>query len=169
MINKKAQFVHLSQFKLNPDNPRTIGKERLRSLVESIKRDPEFLGKRGIVHADGVILGGNQRYLAIKEALDDDAFRQSLSLEIGTIPAAWVQDASDWPEEKRRRFVIVDNGSWGEWDLETLRKFDDLPLADFGIHIPEILISAIPDNNKPIDEELMKDTKNECPTCGFKW
>jgi hypothetical protein len=129
--------VKITAFRLNKDNPRLIRDGKFRSLVDSIKRDPEFLEKRGIVHADGVILGGNQRYLAIKEALRDDTFRSSLSLDKGLIPASWVQDASDWPEEKRRRFVIIDNGSFGEWDFDALGNFfDDLPLKDFGINIP---------------------------------
>jgi len=132
------ETVKITAFRLNKDNPRLIRDGKFRSLVESIKRDPEFLEKRGIVHADGVILGGNQRYMAIKEALKDDAFRSSIGLEKGFIPASWVQDASDWPEEKRRRFVIVDNGSWGEWDFDLLANgFDDLQLADFGVDIPK--------------------------------
>jgi predicted Mrr-cat superfamily restriction endonuclease len=27
----------------------------------------------------------------------------------------------------------------------------------------------VPDENKPIDEAAMENTKNECPKCGFKW
>lgn len=131
------QTVKITAFRLNKDNPRLIRDGKFRSLVESIKRDPEFLEKRGIVHADGVILGGNQRYLAIKEALRDDAFRSGLGLDKGLIPASWVQDASDWPEEKRRRFVIVDNGSWGENDYDILaNKWADLPLIDLGVDLP---------------------------------
>ena len=128
--------IKLTSIRLNPDNPRLIRDGKFKKLVESIKRDPEFLEKRGIVHADGVILGGNQRYLAIKEALKDDAFRGGLPK--GEIPASWVQDASDWPEEKRRRFVILDNSSFGEMDFDILANlFSDLPLVDLGVDLPE--------------------------------
>jgi hypothetical protein len=138
MAKVSENAVKISSFHLNADNPRLIRDAKFKSLVESIKRDPEFLEKRGIVHADGVILGGNQRYMAIKEAMKDDAFRSSLGLSKGEIPAAWVQDASGWPEEKRRRFIIVDNGSWGEWNFDVLANvFDDIPLVDFGISIPK--------------------------------
>ncbi len=131
-------MVKLSSIKRNPNNPRVIRNESFRSLVESIKRDPEYLEKRGIVIADGMILGGNQRYLAIKEALKDDSFRESLGLQKGEIPASWVVDASEWPEEKRRRFIIVDNGMWGEWDFDILaNEWSDLPLIDFGVNLPE--------------------------------
>jgi len=37
-----------------------------------------------------------------------------------------------------------------------------------GLAVPEIDYE-IPDNNKEINEEEMKQTKNECPKCGFKW
>lgn len=145
--------VSISSFSLNPDNPRCIRDAAFRSLVESIKRDPEFLEKRGIVHADGVILGGNQRYSAVKEALKDDAFRKSLGLDKGMIPASWVQDASDWSEEKRRRFIIIDNGSYGEWDFDMLaNSFDDLPLKDFGVGVPK-------EWTKPKDEQDQKKEK----------
>ena len=136
--------IKLNSIRLNPDNPRLIRDGKFKKLVESIKRDPEFMEKRGIVHADGVILGGNQRYLAIKEALKDDAFRGDLPK--GEIPASWAQDASDWPEEKRRRFIILDNASFGEMDFDILANlFFDLPLVDLGVDLPE-------DWLKPVEE-----------------
>lgn len=161
--------VKLSDFILNKDNPRLIRDGKFRSLVESIKRDPEFLEKRGIVHADGVILGGNQRYLAIKEALRDDAFRSSLRLDKGLIPASWVQDASDWPEEKRRRFVIVDNASFGEFDFSLLaNEWTDLPLIDLGVDLPADWLS--PPDFQPgteADQGRLDEKKPiTCPECG---
>ena len=58
---RKSQMktIKLNSIRLNPDNPRLIRDGKFKKLVESIKRDPEFMEKRGIVHADGVILGGN--------------------------------------------------------------------------------------------------------------
>jgi len=159
---RKSQMktIKLNSIRLNPDNPRLIRDGKFKKLVESIKRDPEFLEKRGIVHADGVILGGNQRYLAIKEALKDDAFRGDLPK--GEIPASWVQDASDWPEEKRRRFIILDNASFGEMDFDILANlFSDLPLVDLGVDLPEDWLKGeetVADAEPQIDraEELNK-------------
>lgn len=167
-----VKTVKISQFKINKDNPRVIRDDKYKSLVESIKRDPEFLEKRGIVHADKIILGGNQRYLAIKEALRDDAFRNSLGLPHGHIPASWVQDASDWPEEKRRRFVIVDNGSWGEWDFDILaNSFDDLALSDFGINIPKNWGKENPGGGGGQEQppETEKPNIIVCPKCGHEF
>lgn len=162
------ETIKLSSIRINPDNPRTIKDAKFKSLVDSIKRDPEFLEKRGIVHADGMILGGNQRYLAIQEALKNQTFRTSLGLHKGEIPASWAQDASEWSDEKKRRFVIVDNGQWGEWDFDLLANaFDDLPLHDFGIDIPKHW-------NEPPGEESQGAEKTEeprkpdiiiCPKC----
>ena len=162
--------VKLSDFILNKDNPRLIRDGKFHSLVDSIKRDPEFLEKRGIVHADGVILGGNQRYLAIKEALRDDTFRSSLSLDKGLIPAAWVQDASDWPEEKRRRFVIVDNGAWGEWNMDALSSsWADLPLADFGVDIPADWLKEPEADGGGESTDPEKPNIILCPKCGHEF
>jgi hypothetical protein len=134
--------VELATIAPNPANPRIIRDEQFARLVASIKRDPEYLEKRGIVHADGVILGGNMRYRAVQEALKDATFRAMLKARYGiakqgVIPASWLLDASDWDEEKRRRFVLVDNappGMAGDWDWNALsNEWDDLPLVDLGV------------------------------------
>ena len=152
--------IKLTSIRLNENNPRLIRDGKFKKLVESIKRDPEFLEKRGIVHADGVILGGNQRYLAIKEALKDDAFRGSLPK--GEIPASWVQDASDWPEEKRRRFVILDNSSFGETDFDVLANlFSDLPLVDLGVDIPMHYIKPTELTSKGLINKNFNDGRGE--------
>lgn len=135
---KNMETIKLSSIKINPDNPRLIKDAAFKKLVQSVKRRPMFLEKRGIVVADGVILGGNQRYMAIKGALRDESFRLSLGLSNGEIPASWVQDASQWTEEERREFVIVDNGSFGEWNMDILaNQWGDLQLPDFGVNLPE--------------------------------
>jgi hypothetical protein len=148
----------LTSIRLNPDNPRLIRDAKFKKLVESIKLDPEFLEKRGIVHADGVILGGNQRYLAIKEAAKDESFRSAYSLDKGEIPASWVQDASDWPEEKRRRFVVIDNNSFGEWDFDLLaNNWSDLPLIDLGLDIPKHFLEHPGDKEEITIDDVQED------------
>jgi len=131
--------IKISKIRPNPDNPRIIRDTQFSRLVESIKRDPQFLEKRGIVHADGVILGGNMRFRAIQTALTDQAFRDAIGVKSAhEIPASWVVDASDWTEEQRRRFVIVDNapdGMSGDWDWDVLaNEWGDVDWGDLGIH-----------------------------------
>lgn len=149
--------IALSSIKPNPDNPRTIRDTQFHALVESIKRDPQFLDKRGIVHADGVILGGNMRYRAIQEALKDAEFRAAIGVASAKeVPAAWVLDASEWTEQQRRRFVIVDNappGIAGDWDIDALANaWDDMPLAEWGL-APEVVEET---DKTPGDKPLLE-------------
>jgi len=130
--------IKLSSIKPNPDNPRIIKDAAFHKLVASIKRYPDFMAKRGIVHADGVILGGNMRYRAIQEALKDESFRESIGVKSANeIPDAWVQDASDWTDEQRQAFIIADNAPFGEWNWDMLaNEWDAGLLDDFGLDVP---------------------------------
>lgn len=59
----------IGNIKSNPDNPRLIKDERFKKLVKSIKEFPEMLHLRPIVVNDEmVVLGGNMRLKACKEA-----------------------------------------------------------------------------------------------------
>ena len=59
----------IKNIKLNPNNPRLIKDDKFLKLVQSIKDFPEMLNIRPIVvNTDMVILGGNMRYKACKEA-----------------------------------------------------------------------------------------------------
>lgn len=59
----------ISEVKLNPNNPRLIKDDKFKKLVQSIKDFPEMLNIRPIVvNQDMIILGGNMRYKACKEA-----------------------------------------------------------------------------------------------------
>lgn len=45
-------------------------------------------------------------------------------------------------EAQKREFVIKDNGSWGDWDFDLLANgWDDLPLSDWGVDLPEDWLS----------------------------
>jgi DNA modification methylase len=115
----------------NPNNPRKITSVALERLKASIRRDPEFMRLRPIVvDADGMILGGNQRYAVI------------CAMGMNEIPDDWVVRAADLTDEQRRRFVIVDNGPEGmsgEWDLELLAAdWGDVDLEELGLEVPEL-------------------------------
>jgi ParB-like chromosome segregation protein Spo0J len=45
VVKIEVKTVKLSQIQLNKDNPRLIRDGKFRSLVESIKRDPENAGR----------------------------------------------------------------------------------------------------------------------------
>ena len=156
MIKITTKKVKLSQIKLNPDNPRQISKIQMERLVKSLQEFPEMLDIREIVCDEGMItLGGNMRLRALREA---GAKECNAKIVTGLT------------DEQKREFVIKDNAAFGEFDWDALaNSWDDLPLADWGVGLPEEWGSDIPEDNKDIDENAMAETENECPKCGFKW
>jgi ParB-like chromosome segregation protein Spo0J len=113
----------LSEVKLNPNNPRLIKDDNFKKLVQSIKDFPEMLDIRPIVvNADMVILGGNMRFKACKEA------------GLKEVP---IIVADNLTEEQQREFLIKDNVSGGEWDWSLLSEWDTEQLEDWGLNVPE--------------------------------
>ena len=114
----------ISEVKLNPNNPRLIKDDNFKKLVQSIKDFPEMLDIRPIVvNSDMVILGGNMRFKACKEA------------GLKEVP---IIVADNLTEEQQREFLIKDNVSGGEWDFEMLsNEWDVEKLEDWGLDIPE--------------------------------
>ena len=116
--------VSINQIKANPNNPRTIRDEKFAKLVRSIKEFPEMLQLRPIVvNDDMIVLGGNMRLKACKEA------------GLKKVP---IIKASDLTEDQQREFIIKDNVGFGEWDWEMLaNEWDTEQLEDWGLHIPK--------------------------------
>jgi ParB-like chromosome segregation protein Spo0J len=113
----------LSEVKLNLNNPRLIKDDNFKKLVQSIKDFPEMLDIRPIVvNADMVILGGNMRFKACKEA------------GLKEVP---IIIADNLTEEQQREFLIKDNVSGGEWDWSLLSEWDTEQLEDWGLNVPE--------------------------------
>ena len=142
-----------------PQNPRFIKDDRFAKLCESIRDNPEFMPARPIIvdEAD-VILGGNMRWRGCKH------------LGMTEIPAPWVQRVTGWAAEKKRRFIIMDNRGFGDDDMDLLANEWDLDeLLAAGFDEGYLTGLTIPEDNKAIDEDEMKETQHECPKCGFKW
>jgi len=65
----KIEKVKIEDIKSNPNNPRVIKDDKYKKLVRSIKEFPEMLEIRPIVvDEDMIVLGGNMRLKACKEA-----------------------------------------------------------------------------------------------------
>lgn len=113
--------MKISEIKLNPNNPRLIKDDKFKKLVQSIKDFPEMLEIRPIiVNKDMIILGGNMRYKACKEAGLKD------------VPVKVV----DLTEDQQREFLIKDNTSGGEWDWEVLaNEWDNEELESWGLDL----------------------------------
>jgi DNA modification methylase len=118
------EVVKINAVKLNPNNPRIIKDDKFKKLVQSIKDFPEMLNIRPIVvNKDMIILGGNMRYKACKEA------------GLKEVPII----ITDLSEEKQREFLIKDNTSGGEWDWEVLsNEWDVEELENWGLDVPEL-------------------------------
>jgi len=123
------ETVKITSIKLNPNNPRIIKDDKFKKLVQSIKDFPEMLNIRPIVvNKDMIILGGNMRYKACREA------------GLKEVPII----VTDLSEEKQREFLIKDNTSGGEWDWEVLaNEWDVEQLNEWGLDLPELEIPQI--------------------------
>jgi len=118
----------VSKLKANPNNPRVIRDEKFKKLVKSIQEFPEMLEARPVVvNPDMVVLGGNMRLKALREA---------------GVEEAPVYIAS-WDEVKQRQFIIKDNVGFGEWDWDALaNEWNEEELQDWGLDIPGFDLDA---------------------------
>lgn len=116
--------MDINLIKPNPDNPRLIKDEKFKQLVKSIQDFPEMLELRPIVVNDqNMVLGGNMRLKACKEAGLKD------------VP---VIQASKLTLEQQKEFIIKDNVGFGEWDWDTLgNEWDADQLTEWGLDIPD--------------------------------
>jgi hypothetical protein len=119
----EIQKVKIQEVKLNPNNPRIIKDDKFAKLVKSIQELPQMLEIRPIVvNADMVVLGGNMRLKACKEA------------GLKEVP---IIIADNLTEEQQREFLIKDNVSGGEWDWDILaNEWDVEQLEDWGLDMP---------------------------------
>jgi len=135
------QVVKITEVKVNPNNPRLIKDDKFKKLVQSVKDFPEMLNIRPIVvNQDMVILGGNMRYKACKEA------------GLKEVPII----ITDLTEEQQKEFLIKDNVSGGEWDWDILaNEWNADDLQDWGLDLPlgydEVLEAEEDDFEVPAD------------------
>lgn len=118
----QTTLTKISAIKANPNNPRIIKDDKFAKLVTSIKEFPKMLELRPIVvNDDMIVLGGNMRLKACKEA------------GLKEVP---VIKASDLTEAEQREFIIKDNVGFGEWDMEMLaNEWDTSELSAWGLDI----------------------------------
>ena len=143
--------VKISEVKPNPNNPRLIKDDKFKKLVKSIQDFPDMLNVRPIVvNKDMIVLGGNMRLKAIKEAGHTE-----VAIEI-----------VDWTEEKQKEFIVKDNVGYGEWDWDDLaNNWDAQELTDWGLDIPNFNIEGFTDKNK----ELSLDDVTDSMTINLKF
>ena len=90
--------LKINELQVNTENPRHIKDEKFKKLVSSIIEFPEMLDLRPIViDENNVILGGNMRYRACKEA------------GLKEVP---VKIAKGLTDKQKKEFIIKDNVGW---------------------------------------------------------
>ena len=138
------QKVKISEVKSNPNNPRIIKDDKFTKLVRSIKEFPKMLEIRPIVvNSDMVVLGGNMRLKACKEAGLKEVF---------------IISAQDLTPEEQKQFIIKDNVGFGEWDWDMLaNEWEAEQLEDWGLDVPIF-------ESEPEYDDLIGDDKNKPAT-----
>lgn len=153
------KIVKISEINPNPDNPRVIKDDKFKKLVKSLQDFPEMAQAREIVvNKDMVVLGGNMRLKAMKEAGWKEAKVKIV----------------DWSEEKQREFVVKDNASFGEWDYDLLVDYlDKDTISQWGVDFPRTakeeglytnkVVSPVyePVNKKPHINSLYDDSRQK--------
>ena len=137
--------MKISDIKANPNNPRLIKDDKFKKLVESVKSFPEMLELRPIVvNKDMIILWGNMRYKACKEAW------------LKEIP---VIVADNLTEEQEREFLIKDNVSGGEWDWDILaNEWDKEELEEWWLDVQfETVEPIVEEDDFEVDEGIKTD------------
>lgn len=135
----------IGNIKANPNNPRLIKDEKFIKLVKSIQDFPQMLEIRPIVvNDDMVVLGGNMRLKACKEA------------GLKTVP---VIKASLLTQEQQKEFIIKDNVGFGEWDWSMIaNEWDAEQVTEWGLDIPDF---AIPGDAQEDDYEIPDEIKTD--------
>jgi DNA modification methylase len=141
------KVVKLSEIKSNPNNPRIIKDDKFRKLVKSIQEFPKMLEIRPVVvNADMIVLGGNMRLKACKEA------------GLKEVPVIFAHDLT---EDEQKQFIIKDNVGFGEWDWDMIaNEWDAEEVEEWGLDIPDFGVTELPaaeEDDYEIPEELHTD------------
>ena len=147
------QQVKISKVKGNPSNPRVIKNDKFKKLVKSIQEFPEMLKLRPIVvDEDMMVLGGNMRLRASKEA---------------GLKEVWIEIAEGLTEEQKKEFIVKDNVGFGEWEWDILaNEWDSVQLAEWGLDVWENPDDAIVEDDERYSRKIVAPTyepKNEKP------
>lgn len=157
--DRKTRRQPLSALTPNAANPRSISKEKIDRLVESLLIFPQMLDLRPIV-VDGrnTVLGGNMRLRALgaiaqmtpeeladrlgrvrgyksKKKAEKEYLQQYWAAFLEN-PAAPVVNADGLTDAQVKEFIIKDNIAFGSWDWDELANgWDSEDLADWGLDV----------------------------------
>ena len=144
--------ININKLVSNTENPRSINDRKFKKLVKSIKEFPEMLEKRPIVVDENmVVLGGNMRLKACKEA---------------GLSEVDVDVVTDWSDDQKKEFIIKDNVGYGDWDWDILANVWEIDqLEHWGVNVPTIknteLLSGLEYKPMYYEPKVMPDIKLE--------
>lgn len=143
-IAVETKKMKLSDIHINKDNPRTIDKKKMDKLVKSIQKFPEMLQLREVVVDENmVILGGNMRAHA---------------MQISGIDECVAKIVTGLTQEQKREFIIKDNASFGEWDMDVLANiYSDMPLIEFGLDLNKNWLEEVKIKNEKPEVEFSEE------------
>lgn len=146
----RTELVKISEVKTNPNNPRTLKDDKFKKLVKSIQEFPQMLEIRPIVvNDDMVVLGGNMRLKACKEA---------------GLKEIHIIKASNLTEDQQKQFIIKDNVGFGEWDWDMLaNEWNTEELEEWGLDVwqqPAEVDYSLLDDDDSISDEDVEDLQN---------
>jgi hypothetical protein len=138
--------LRLSDILPNPENPRILRDEKFEKLKRNIQGFEKMMSLRPmVIDSNNIVLGGNQRLRALQ------------SLGYKDIPDDWVKRADNLTEEEKRKFIILDNVQFGEWDWDEIaNKWHCDPVDEWGLDVPGFDVSpddmgegfSLPDGDK---------------------
>jgi len=153
--------MELDKIKLNPNNPRFIKDEKFKSLVKSLVELPVMTTLREIViDEDNVIIGGNMRFRAAKEAGWTDIPVKIFTREMADENNKLTNQNKTY-EDYCKEIMVKDNISGGEWDWELLSsQFEKEKLEDWGLDVGKW------ENEGIVEDEVPEVTENPVSKIG---
>jgi ParB-like chromosome segregation protein Spo0J len=155
------QYRKLTELKKLEGNPRIIRDKQFKTLCNSIRDNSKYFEARPLILSNRtgqlIIIAGNQRYEAAK------------ALKLKEVPTFLMEGLT---EDKEKEIVIRDNISNGEFDMDALaNSWGDLPLADWGVDLPEDWLKDTNFAPGTEAEQGRLDQKEPivCPECGHSW
>lgn len=176
-----TKHLHISELRVNENNPRQIKEERFNQLIASLIVFPKMLQLRPIiVEENNTALGGNMRFRGLSAIFDmspneiKDIIEKSRKMQKRTQyerdelldfwlawkkdPVVEVGDASDLSDEERSEFIAKDNIEYGEWDNDELaNKWEEDDLIEWGLDLWQDDGKDYSDKNKEINVDDLKD------------
>ena len=146
--------MDIYKIRLNPDNPRTIKDDKFKKLVKSLQELPVMTEMREVIlDENNIIIGGNMRFRAAKEAGWKEIPTKVFTREMAERNNELTKQNKTY-EEYVREIIIKDNISGGEWNFDELaNQYEKEELEDWGMDV-----------DKWADDEVVEDEAPEVST-----